>query len=98
MAPYTHPAPVRSYDTEASGPTALSRTIRSAGRAIRRFADAFSGSCRRIRAYNELANLSPQALQDIGYRRDELDRVIAGEVPHRKRHEPFADAYRTDIP
>jgi uncharacterized protein YjiS (DUF1127 family) len=98
MAPYTHLAPVRAHDTGAAAPKALCRSLRAAGHAVRRFADAFSESCHRVRAYNELANLSPRALQDIGRRRDELDRVIAGEVPHRKRHEPSAGADWTDIP
>jgi uncharacterized protein YjiS (DUF1127 family) len=98
MASPTHTGPVRIHDTETAAPKAFSRSIHAAGRAVRRFADAFSESCRRIRAYNELANLSPRALQDIGGRRDELDRVIAGKVPRRKRHEPTAGAVPTNIP
>jgi uncharacterized protein YjiS (DUF1127 family) len=98
MASPTHTGPVRIHDTETAAPKAFSRSIHAAGRAVRRFADAFSESCRRIRAYNELANLKPQTLHDIGRRPDELMRIIDGAAPRRERHEPSAGANRKDIP
>jgi uncharacterized protein YjiS (DUF1127 family) len=98
MALSTHTGPVPAHDAGAAAPKTFSRSARAAARAVRRFADAFSESCHRIRAYNELANLKPQALQDIGRRHDELDRVIAGEVPRFGGHEPPEGAARTDIP
>ncbi|MQA65632.1 MAG: hypothetical protein GEU76_07005 [Alphaproteobacteria bacterium] len=98
MATRTHTGPVRNHGAGAAARRGLGQKVRAAGRALLAFADAFSGYCRRVRAYNDLTNLNPQTLHDIGRRPDELARVIAGAAPHRERHEPPAGANRTDIP
>jgi uncharacterized protein YjiS (DUF1127 family) len=98
MATQTRTGPVRNHDAGAAAPNAFSRHARAAGRAIRALVDAFSDYCRRVRAYNDLTNLNPQTLHDIGRRPDELARIINGAAPHRERHEPPAGANRTDIP
>jgi hypothetical protein len=78
MAFSTHPEPVRIPDTEALSPMAFNSSVRAAGRAVRRFAHAFSESCRRIRAYNELANLSPDAFRQPERRRQVIEKIING--------------------
>jgi len=98
MATPTRTGPAPTHDAGAAAQRGLGQQVRAAGRALLGLADAFSGYCHRVRAYNELANLSPRALQDIGRRRDELDRVLAGEVPRRKQHESSAGAVPTNIP
>jgi hypothetical protein len=98
MATRTRTGPARNYDARAAARRGLGQQVRAAGRALLGFADAFSGSCRRVRAYNELANLKPQTLHDIGRRPDELMRIIDGAAPRRERHEPSAGANRKDIP
>jgi uncharacterized protein YjiS (DUF1127 family) len=98
MATRAHTDPAPTHDAGAAAQRGLGQQVRAAGRTLLGFADAFSGYCHRVRAYNELANLTPQTLHDIGRRRDELDRVLAGEVPRRKQHESSAGAVPTNIP
>jgi uncharacterized protein YjiS (DUF1127 family) len=73
----------------AASSAALRRRIRSALMAcvslLRLAAAGFSKWCHRIRAYNELAGIDPSTLHAIGRDRAEIERILEGLPPRRRR-------------
>ncbi len=82
--------------TPASNPLAARQPQRSsclkllalAWRALVRLGDRFSKTCRRVRAYNDLARLDPPTLHAIGRNHELLDRVLNGQRPMGHQNRP----------
>ena len=62
--------------------------VKSSIRYISQLIASLSAGMRLVRAYNELHRMNNSTLHDLGYRRGELDRVLAGHRPRntRSRH------------
>ena len=63
----------------------IMRPIRALLHRIHGLLAALGNWMRLIRAYNELHRLNDNTLQDIGFRRGELDRVLNGHRPSSTR-------------